>query len=63
MVMKCFVEAASGNIEAVYERTDLIPGTNKIRTYCANSSLYSQESDLEKITRSHHRVENANEKR
>ena len=40
MVLKRFVEAASGNIEAVYERTDLIPGTNKIRTYCANSSLY-----------------------
>jgi len=29
--------------------TDRIIGTTKIRTYCANCSVYSKESSLEKL--------------
>ena len=36
------------DISGVRQEVDRIPGT-KIRTYCANASLYSEESTLEKL--------------
>lgn len=39
-----------------------IPGTNKVRTYCANASQYSRESDLEKITSKQYRAVGARKK-
>lgn len=49
MAMKRFVEAAGKRSEYGYVGADRIPGTSKIRTYCANASLYSRESDCKKI--------------
>ena len=49
MAIRRFVEAAGQKTGAVYRGLDAIPGTNKVRTYCANASLYSSESDLKKI--------------
>ncbi len=40
------------NNEYDYREPDRIDGTTKIRTFCANDSLYSQESDIKKIARS-----------
>lgn len=37
------------NISGDRQEVDRIPGTTKIRTYCANASLYSKESTLEKL--------------
>ncbi|MGM9628949.1 MAG: hypothetical protein ACI3V4_12835 [Faecousia sp.] len=56
MAMKRFVEAAGRKSGYGYVGDDRIPGTNKIRTYCANASLYSKESDLRKITSSQYRT-------
>lgn len=36
------------------EEVDRISGTSKIRTYCANSSLYSEESSLKKMIQASH---------
>lgn len=33
----------------IVQEVDRIPGTTKIRTYCANASLYSQESTMEQL--------------
>lgn len=38
--------------EYEYREPDRIDGTTKIRTYGANDSLYSRESDITKIFRS-----------
>ena len=58
MAIKRFVEAAGRKSSVGYVGADRIPGTNKIRTYCANASLYSKESDLKKIASSQYRNEN-----
>lgn len=49
MAIRRFVEAAGRKTGAEYRGMDRIPGTDKVRTYCANSSLYSSESDLKRI--------------
>lgn len=49
MAMRRFVEAAGRKTGVAYRGMDSIPGTNKVRTYCANASLYSNESDLKRI--------------
>lgn len=51
-VMRRFVDAASRKKAIDEEEVDRIPGTTKIRTYCANSSLYSKESTMQNIARS-----------
>ena len=51
MAVSHFVEAMSKMAAVEREEADRIPGTRKIRTYCADASLYSSESDLENITR------------
>lgn len=47
--MRCFVEALKKHPRIKYEGTDVFPGTDKVRTYVSNDSLYSKESDLENI--------------
>jgi hypothetical protein len=47
--MSRFVDAAKRKSAGAYNGADRISGTNKIRTYCANPALYSQESSLRKI--------------
>ena len=49
MAIRRFVEAAGQKTGTEYRGKDVIPGTNKVRTYCANASLYSKESDLKRI--------------
>ena len=51
MAISRFVEAVSKSVATKHEEVDRIPGTSKIRTYCADASLYSHESDLKNITR------------
>lgn len=43
MAFERFVEAASKKPTHVYRGKDYIPGTDKVRTYCGNSELYSRE--------------------
>lgn len=50
--MRRFVDAASRKKIISEEEVDRIPGTTKIRTYCANSSLYSKESTIQNIIHS-----------
>lgn len=49
MAIKCFVDALDESIEFEYRGADRIPGTDKVRTYCANDTLYSKQSDLDTI--------------
>lgn len=42
---------------------DIIPGTNKRRTFVSNENVYSHESDLEKITNKQYRAAGANLKK
>lgn len=42
---------------------DKIPGTNKRRTFVSNGSVYSHESDLDKITNKQYRACGANLKK
>ena len=52
MAIKCFVEAIKKydpKRDLGYDRPDRIPGTNKVRTYVGNDSIYSKESDIETI--------------
>lgn len=46
-----FVKAMAKMAPMAHEEADRIPGTSKIRTYCADASLYSSESDLKSIIR------------
>jgi len=60
MAIKCFVEALKKydpKRDIGYDRPDRIPGTNKVRTYVGNDSIYSKESDLETIIANEQRVE------
>lgn len=50
--MRRFVDAASRKKAVDEEEVDRIPGTTKIRTFCANSSLYSKESTIQNIVHS-----------
>lgn len=50
--MRRFVAAASRKRTVNDEEVDRIPGTTKIRTFCANSSLYSKEGSIENIIKS-----------
>lgn len=50
--MRRFVEAASRKKTIDEEEVDRIPGTTKIRTFCANSSLYSKEGTIQNIDHS-----------
>lgn len=50
MAISRFVEAVSRSAATKHEEVDRIPGTSKIRTYCADASLYSHESDLNSIS-------------
>lgn len=50
--MRRFVDAAARKKAAHEEEVDRIPGTTKIRTFCANSSLYSKEGTIENIVKS-----------
>lgn len=54
MVMKRIIEALSDAPKIKYEGADRIPGTDKVRTYCSNASLYSKESDLENMLSNRH---------
>lgn len=48
--MNRFVEAIGKEPRIRYRGIDVIPGTDKIRTYASNvPGLYSRESDLENI--------------
>lgn len=49
MSMKRFFEMASQKSPHVYRGNDRIPGTDKVRTYCGNSSLYTRESSLDRM--------------
>lgn len=62
MAMKRFVEALKKPPRIEYEGADRIPGTDKVRTYCANSSLYSKESDLKTIISNEYRAFGAGKK-
>jgi len=60
MAIKCFVEALKKydpKRDIGYDRPDRTPGTNKVRTYVGNDSIYSKESDLETIIANEQRVE------
>lgn len=50
MTIKRFVETAGRTSEFAHRGLERIPGTDKVRTYCANARQYSRESDLERIT-------------
>lgn len=50
MSMRRFVEAIGRPAKIVHSCPDRIPGTNKVRTYTANSSVYSKQSDLKNLT-------------
>lgn len=52
--LQWFLHAVSSGDAVDEEEVDRIPGTSKIRTYCANASLYSKESSLEKMMQSAH---------
>ncbi len=56
MVMERFVKAAGRKDGVRYQQADRIPMTDKVRTYCANASLYSRESDLGKIVSSQYQT-------
>lgn len=50
--MRRFVEAASRKNAVDREEVDRIPGTTKLRTWCAsNPSLYSDKGTIENIVR------------
>lgn len=53
-ILQRFLDAASRKNAVDEEEVDRIPGTSKIRTYCANSSLYSRESSLEVMIQAAH---------
>lgn len=62
--MRRFVDAASRKKNQVDgEEVDRIPGTTKLRTWCANSSLYSNEDIIESIARSVQICSNDSQKR
>ncbi len=50
MSMRRFVEAIGRPPKIVHNSPDRIPGSNNSRTYTANSSVYSKQSDLKNIT-------------
>lgn len=50
-IMKRFVDAASRKRKLDEPEVDRIPGTTKIKTYVANSSLYSKEGTIENIVK------------
>lgn len=50
MTIKRFIEIAGRTSEFEHRGLERIPGTDKIRTYCANALQYSKESDLARIT-------------
>lgn len=56
MTIKRFVEAAGRTTGFEPRGLERIPGTNKVRTYCANALQYSRESDLEKIVSKQYRA-------
>lgn len=57
MAIKCFVDALEDSSEVRIERSDRIPGTDKIRTYVADPGfLYSKQSDLENIIKNEQRA-------
>lgn len=62
MTIKRFVEAAGRTTGFEARGLDRIPGTNKVRTYCANALQYSRESDLEKITSKQYRAASTKKK-
>lgn len=47
---KRLVESTERRLEFEHRGIERIPGTNKVRTYCANGLQYSKESDFERIT-------------
>ncbi len=49
MIMRRFVEAIKKPSKVEYEGVDSAPGTDVVRTYVANGSLYSNENDIKKI--------------
>lgn len=62
MTIRRIVEA-TGRISKYEQRgIEKIPGTNKVRTYCANALQYSRESDLEKIISKQYRAVGAKKK-
>lgn len=62
MTIRRFIEAAGQATEFEQRGLERIPGTNKVRTYCANALQYSRESDLEKITSKQYRAVGAKKK-
>lgn len=56
MAIKCFVDALKKPTKVEYEGADRIPGTDIIRTYCANDTLYSKQSDLNTIISNENRA-------
>lgn len=44
-----FVEALKGPSKIEYRGADRIPGTDKVRTFFSNGSLYSKESDMKTV--------------
>ena len=48
--IKRFIESTGGSLEFEHRGLERIPGTDKVRTYCASGLQYSKESDLARIT-------------
>ncbi len=63
MTIKKYI-AATGRVTGFERRgAERIPGTDKVRTYCANTSQYSQESDLDNIIRRQRHSVGANKRK
>lgn len=54
MSMRRFIKAIGRPPKIVHNSPDRIPGSNKCRTYTANSSVYSKQSDLKTIMSKNH---------
>lgn len=44
-----FLKSVSNDNETRLFESDRILGTTKVRTYCANANVFSEESDLDKL--------------
>lgn len=58
-----FMEALKKTPRIEYEGVDRIPGTDKVRTYFSNGSLYSKESDIKTILSNEYRAFGARKER
>ena len=58
-----FLEALKKPSRIKYEGADLVPGTDKVRTYFSNGSLYSKESDIKTILSNERRAFGARKER